>query len=241
MNLNVTQSILYSYGNVFFYPLYHILDRYNQETCLSVLQFADLAGCENQLLPSQYGCPARITKHSASSTKLLLDCIQQSITSGSFSSSQGILTSLLKNHFVGNSSSVSIIHCISNQYDDIEATVSAFEQLKPLSRLLCSSSRLTTTSTMCSECLKNYEKLEEEIRDKVIAEIFSRKQSFSITPTSVPSEPINEFISTIQGSGDDTEVHQIIQAYDKENRDLLVELAESKRRVQELEEQLGIY
>lgn len=221
------------------YSLYHVLDRYNQETCLSVLQFADLAGCENESVPSQYGYPARITKHSASSLKLLLDCIQQYLTSGVSSFSQSVLTTLLKDHFVGNTSSVSIIHCISNQYDDLEATVNSFEQLKPLSRLICSSPLLSKTSTMCSECLKNYEELEEEIRDKVITEIFLRKRSFSIATTSVPSEPINEFISTIQGSGDDTEVHQIIQAYDKENRDLLVELAEAKRRVQELEEQLG--
>ena len=52
---------------------------------------------------------------------------------------------------------------------------------------------------------------------------------------------INQFLQSIQGVSSDMEVNEVIRAYDEENRDLLIELAEQKRKVQELTEMLGIF
>ena len=52
---------------------------------------------------------------------------------------------------------------------------------------------------------------------------------------------INQFLQSIQGISSDMEVNEVIRAYDEENRDLLIELAEQKRKVQELTEMLGIF
>lgn len=237
--LTVIRFIHFISINVAFFYEVDSVGRYQQETPLSLLRFVDLAGCEDV----QIGRSGKSPKRSTHSLTFLFDCIQQAYQS-STPASHTLLTSLLKDHLDVSPGYITVIHCISNQYTMLEDTIDAFERLQVISKLLTGPTSKIPTAVipLCSKCTQYREQLEESIRDQVICEIFSRRKGLQVNRSNSRRlhESVDQFLRSIQGTQDNTEVNQIIQAYDQENRDLLKELAEQKKRVQELTEKLGM-
>lgn len=201
-----------------------------------------MAGCEDSK-SFQYGRLIRSPSCSIRAIQQLLECIQQAISHSSFSTPSTLLTALLQDHFTGNPTYIAIIHCISNKSEDLVDTIDALERLKPLASLLESlppSQAPTAVIPLCKSCIQYKEQIEECIRDKVISEIFSRKRTHpSTTVSPTHHHPIQQYLNTLQSDYGDAEVDEIIAAYDQENRELLMELADTKRRNQELTDKLG--
>ena len=210
------------YQSTHFNPFFS-LERYSQESLLSLVQFVDFA-CSKSI-------------------QLLLDTILSSLK-GQLSSlpSSSLLFTFLQPHFFTFPSSVFLIHCISNDLSDFTSTFNTCQQIAYFSS--SSSSSSSSSIPLCSTCMKYYQQIEESIRDQVILEIFARQKAFRSSDycsNQRMTSSINQFLQSIQGVSSDMEVNEVIRAYDEENRDLLIELAEQKRKVQELTEMLGIF
>ena len=145
---------------------------------------------------------------------------------------------------MGQPGFIAVIHCLSNQLTSLEDTLDALERLKPLSEALKSApSRQAPTAVipLCETCIRYKEQIEENVRDQVINEIFARKRKVHSEGVSFQNglSSVQEYLDRPSwGSGDES-VAQIIYAYDQENRELLLELAEQKKKVRELSERLG--
>ena len=224
MSYNIYSFLISKYSLLSIFPL----ERYSQESLLSLVQFVDLAS------------PTSIQ---STSIQLLFDSILSSLQDQSFSlPSSSLLFTFLRPHFISFPSSIYLLHCISNDLMDLPSTFNTCQQIASFTKSLSLSS--SSSIPLCSDCMKYYQQIEETIRDQVILEIFARQKAFrssNCCSNHRMTSSMNQFLQSIQGVSSDMEVNEVIRAYDEENRDLLIELAEQKRKVQELTEMLGIF